>query len=380
MQLVFVHGVNTRRDPVGKYDADVEYRHKCFRDWTLNGADVAFHDPYWGDLGAHPDKGLISIPKGPGVAFGGLGAANDITNIEASLDGDVLLRAAREDFGAVLNTLALREAQSGELGGDEIAQSLAAYAADYDDMDSPGLSTPAWLDAVDSDEEFLDRLEVEIGGSQNEVGMGLGNRLKKAGKWIVGGIIDLVDGPAEKLVRKTTPAIAQFLGDVFIYLKQDSRRDQIRSRVSSSIVAAAKAAESEQKLVVIGHSMGAIILYDMMNNPQLVSEMEAKIGSSLKIDLFLTVGTQIGLFEELDLFTHSQPGVTPGKPPSASLWWHVYNVMDVLSFGVEGVIDDAIQFSVNTKANIVDAHGAYFISPVFHKRLRKRLEKSGLLG
>lgn len=381
MQLVFVHGVNNRRDTGGQYDAGVRNRQNCFRDWSIKGEEVTFYDPYWGQFGAHPDRDLVSIPSGPDVAFGGISddIFTDFSN--DSLEGDLLLQAARKDFNAILNTLALRLIESQVVNGNRIAELIADYAADLDELDNSGIAPPAWLNDIDSDEEFLATLEAEIHGvaDEKDAAMGLQDLLKDAGKWVVRGIINIVDGPAEKLIRKFTPQIARFLGDVFIYLKQDERREQIREVISLSLVEAAKKTVGKQKLIVIGHSMGAIILYDILSDPQMVSQMNDRIGHELKIDLFLSVGTQIGLFEEMDLFGHSIKGVSPGKPSCVVHWWHVYNVMDVLSFGVNGVIDNVKQFSVNTKANIVDAHGAYFNSPVFHKRLRKRLIHSRLL-
>lgn len=385
MQTVFVHGVANRREPdPDAFDNAVEARRGSFSKWCFESDEVNYFDPYWGDLGAHPDRNLISIPKGKSVALGlgGLGGGGEGDSI-TSLEDEVLLDAAKADFGAFLTALAAAEMESGDDEALERADLLARYAAGLDSGGGEGVGLPDWVAGIADDEELLERLQEElagIAGVRGDVSLGLGNWLKKAGKKVISGAIGLVDGPAEKLARAATPHIARFFGDVFIYLKDGTRRADIRQRIADDLVIAAKAAhEDGDKLIVVGHSMGAIILYDMLSDEEVVDELSAAIGAPFMIDLFLTVGTQIGVFEELDLFSHSVPGESPGRPACVRAWWHIYNQMDVLSFGVEGVIDGVTQYSVDTGANIVDAHGAYFTSPVFHRRLRKRLLEAGLI-
>lgn len=381
MKVVFVHGVANRREPDPEaFRRGIDDRHRSFSDWCFESDDVGFFDPYWGDLGAHPDKSLASIPGGPSVALG-LGGGG---SAEGSLNDKVLLEAAKNDFGAFLTALATAEMESGDAEAFERADLLARYAADLDDEGHDRVGTPGWVAIVSDDAELLERLKEELdgfSGADAVATLGLGDWLKKAGKKVVSKAIGLIDGPAERLARAATPHIARFFGDVFIYLKNGSRRAKIRQRIADDLVKAARAAdENDEKLMVVGHSMGAIILYDMLSDQQTVDGLSAEVGAPFEIDLLLTVGTQVGVFEELDLFAHSKPDVTPGRPACVGTWWHVYNQMDVLSFGVVGVIDGVTQFSVDTGANIVDAHGAYFTSPVFHRRLRKRLTEAGFIA
>ncbi|MGZ8286511.1 MAG: hypothetical protein ACXW27_06830 [Allosphingosinicella sp.] len=393
MQIVFVHGVAVRREPdPALYERGVADRQRSFREYCLEGTAATFFDPYWGGFGAHADSGFASIPRGPGVALGlggglgglGGGGGGGGAGPQASLEGDTLLTAARADFGAMLNTLSLALTTDGDPRAQAMAGALGDYAAMLDPATGEAsVSRPAWVDdpALRRDRDFLDRLQVEIAApAPGRTTLGLGNLLERAGRRIVDSAIGLVDGPAQKLVRWLTPQIAHFLGDVFIYLNEGPRRERIREVIVDDLVAAARnARERGEKLVVIGHSMGGIILYDLLNDAPAVARIEDAIGGPLAIDLLLTVGTQIGLFEELDLFVASRPGVAGPRPPAARRWWHVYNVMDVLSFAVEDIVEGAEQFSIDTSANIVDAHTAYFQSPVFHKRLGKRLRTAGLL-
>ncbi|MEO1920817.1 MAG: hypothetical protein ABGW84_02900 [Sphingomonadaceae bacterium] len=386
MKVVFVHGVANRREPDPEaFQKAIDARHRSFSEWCFEREDIGYFDPYWGDLGAHPDKDLASIPRGPTVALGleGLRVVSPGGSEEGSLDNRVLLEAAKDDFGAFLTALAAAEMESGDANSLARADLLARYAADLDDEGGDRVETPNWVASASNDAELLKRLQEELdgfSGMESLATLGLGDWLKKAGKKVVSGALGLVDGPAERLARAATPHIARFFGDVFIYLKNGARRADIRQRITDDLTTAARASiEDGQKLMVVGHSMGAIILYDILSDQQIVDQLSEEVGTPFAIDLLLTVGTQVGVFEELDLFAHSKPGVTPGRPPCVGTWWHVYNQMDVLSFGVAGVIEGVQQFSVDTGANIVDAHGAYFTSPVFHRRLRKRMKNAGLI-
>lgn len=390
MKAVFVHGVANRREPDPEaFDEAVKIRRGCFSRWCFEREDVVYFDPYWGCFGAHPDENLASIPKPgqPSVALGLRGLARlDSRDPAVSLDNQSLLDAAKADFGALLAALAAAEMESGGEGALERADQLARYAADQDAGGEGGIVAPHWVADVASDKQLLDRLQEEVvaqgpAAAAAAVDLGLGDWMRAAGSRLLSGAIRLVDGPAERLARAATPQIARFFGDVFIYLKNGARRAQIRQAIADDLVKAALAARDDgDQLIVVGHSMGGIILYDMLSDPQTTASLSQAADGAFKIDLLVTVGTQIGLFEELDLFGHSLPGKKPGKPACVATWWHIYNQMDVLSFGVEGVIDGVTQFSIDTGANIVDAHGAYFTSPILHRRLGKRMRDASIIS
>lgn len=382
-QLVFVHGVSVRDKP-GKqdYQERVKRRHKAFRDMGFGGGGVEFHDPYWGKFGAPPTYRSLDLNSDVALALGG---PEDFADIAAALEagdlsGTALLDAANADFAATVNSLSIILADPANPAGDpELALQLADYLVSLEDLQGIA-AKPDWMytPRPADDEAFLARLE-EASRPADIQALGIGDALKKAGKWLLGKGIGLIDGPAARLARRLIPAVAVFLGDAFIYLKRgganDQRFDQIRETVGDDlVVAATKARAGDEKLIVVGHSMGANILYDMLTDAALVQQLEGKIGSPLKIDLFLTVGTQLGLLQELGLFGNDEGN----RPDSCARWWHVYNRMDVLSFGACGIFKDVDQFHSDTNANIADAHGAYFTSPVFQRRLYKRLKAEGL--
>jgi len=382
-QLVFVHGVSVRNEPGDQdYEEDLARRHKSFQEMGLGGGAVDFYDPYWGKFGAPAAYKSMDFDGDVALALGG---PEDFTGIAAALStgdlaGTALRDAADADFAATVNSLSLILANPDNPAGDpELALQIADYLVALEDAEGEVVK-PGWMNSPKpaNDRDFIARLERAARPADVEA-LGLGEALNKAGKWLLGKGIGLVDGPAARLARRLTPAVAVFLGDAFIYLKRggdgDDRFNKIRAAIGSDLVdAAKKAGAGNEKLVVVGHSMGANILYDMLTDAVLVQQLESQIGVNLKIDLFLTVGTQMGLLQELGLFGDGD-GI---RPTPCRLWWHVYNRMDVLSFGARGVFTGVEQFHSNTNANIADAHNAYFTSPVFQRRLYKRLKGAGL--
>jgi hypothetical protein len=284
------------------------------------------------------------------------------------------------DFASTVNSLSIILADPNNRAGDaELALQLADYVLTLED-DKGEVAKPSWMSAQGPGDDiaFLDRLE-RAARPTDRVALSLGDALKKAGRWLIGKGLGIVDGPAASLARRLTPAVAVFFGDALIYLKRggngDSRFDQIRTVIGRDLIKAAQnARERNESLIVVGHSMGANILYDMLTDEDLLRNLAEQIGAALKIDLLLTVGTQLGLLQELGLF-----GSSAGRRPApCERWWHVYNRMDVLSFGARGLFTGLEQFHSDTNANIADAHGSYFTSPVFQRRLYKRLVSAGL--
>ena len=222
-----------------------------------------------------------------------------------------------------------------------------------------------------NDQEFLRLLEQQ---SRHMSTLAVANpQLQEIARKEAGPISLLVSRWLAGKVRDFTPVLAVFLGDAFVYLNRATRFRKIREVIRDDLIKAAKKArDTDDNLILVCHSMGASILYDMLTDSREVNEIQAEIGGKLKIDLFLTVGTQVGLFQEQHLFTLESQAVFPN---SCRRWWHVYNDIDVLSFAALNIFPGTTdgrnleQYSCNTRTNIFDAHTAYFTSPIFQRRL-----------
>jgi hypothetical protein len=369
VQMVFVHGVTVRQ--TASYDADLKARDKRFSDQAFAGK-VKIYNPYWGLHGA-PAK-FKAIPKfeAPAVMLGVGGAPA----------GNLLVDAAKQDFAAVVASLSVAATEEAPTPADhDKAVAFWSAAARLAELDP----RPAWLTPLLTDQAFLSELKVQVQALEPtlDVALGLFDPVVNAAKKLVGGVSNLVNSPFGKIGREViSPQVAIFTGDVFKYLKSGKARDDIRAVVAADVVAAAKAAKAgNEPLVLAGHSMGAVILYDMLSDPAAVAGIEAGLGHSLKVDLFLSVGSQIAIFEENKVFASSNPaqaGLT-ARPACVERWWNVWDRMDVLSFLTAPVFKDVQDFAVDTIAGVADAHGAYFSSAVFYERLAKRLKTAGLV-
>ncbi|HEQ0106145.1 TPA: hypothetical protein VDW71_006151, partial [Pseudomonas aeruginosa] len=185
---------------------------------------------------------------------------------------------------------------------------------------------------------------------------------------------DAASAALAKLGRKSVhESASRFLGDIFVYL---TTRDQTGpTSILADVLAKLQEAHAartpeDDKLVVVGHSLGGLLAYDALTH----------YVPDIRVDYFITVGSQVALFEEMTLCKISKLGV-PTNPPSDRLpkpsnvgrWINVYDTNDVFSFRTEGVFLDAEDYKFDTGYGLLGAHGGYFLSPSFYKRLAKRV-------
>jgi hypothetical protein len=136
--------------------------------------------------------------------------------------------------------------------------------------------------------------------------------------------------------------------------------------------ASARITETDDKLIVVAHSMGGNIVYDVLTH---------FMPETLKVDVLVTVGSQVGLFEELKLFANSDEDVpSPDRPKvprqrSILRWLNVFDTNDVLGFAAERIFEGVDDFSYSTGKGITGAHVTYFLRPSFYERLSARLRR-----
>jgi len=166
------------------------------------------------------------------------------------------------------------------------------------------------------------------------------------------------------------------MGDVFVYLKQGDYRQKIQSIIGQALVKAYEAKKTGKgPLVVIGHSMGGVILVDMLSNPG-----AAGLPEDIEVDALLTVGSQPGLFAALDVLVPSPPAGSPRrKPDCVKHWLNVFDPIDPLAFRTDMIFTGAEDLAFNSVAGITDTHSKYFQRPQFYARSRARLKGFGIL-
>lgn len=392
MPLVFVHGVSNRMG--AGYRAGVANRNALFRQFLLSpyaeatGDEIVVDSPYWGDLGGRLAWDGASIPLGDFEALGAedsdylaLQAATAATSSVADAD-QIVLEVVRE--GSLLQAVDLLWAAAAMLSDDnaDVLSTQAPQAVAY----ARAHPSPSWLDKVDDDDALLVRLQREVAAASTEgtpgqpqdewesLGVGeLWNQLRTGLGRLRSAVTGTIGRAASDRIRPAVlPGLAMFLGDVFQYLHQhESDEPAIATVVGDSIRSASAGRSDEDPLVVVAHSMGGNITYDLLTSTL----------SDVEVDLYVTVGTQIGLFEELKLFRSSDPSI-PGDDPSRRVprpdnvgrWINVFDFSDVLGYRVSSIIEGAEDLEYRT-GGLLHAHNLYFVQPSFHERLARRVHE-----
>lgn len=392
MPIVFVHGVNNRVEEKD-YQPGVISKREFFRStfaprvgMSVESKNVMF--PYWGGQGVHFRWKQASLPRGAGEVVA-LGTNN--SNLELWLNEarfqvgceKVTLGEVSRNVGFVAAIDLLWDTAS-LASPNEKAQEIAEYyeaSLRYAEADP----APVWaLNTSLDNDVFTQRLLQEVLPYLQEntnapatVALGIGDWFASAREAIrrLGNVPgEAATSLATKLGRKSIhESASRFIGDIFIYL---TTRDQTGpSSIMSDVLASlreayARRTPKDDKLVVIGHSLGGLLAYDAITH--YLPEIE--------VDYFITVGSQVALFEEMTLCRASQNDV-PKNPPSDRLpkpsnigrWINVYDTNDVFSFRAEGVFLDAEDYKFDTGYGLLGAHGGYFLSPSFYRRLAKRI-------
>jgi hypothetical protein len=141
---------------------------------------------------------------------------------------------------------------------------------------------------------------------------GLADRLKESLERITSLPASAMSSALLTLGRKNTHlGAAQFLGDVFQYL--DKRGDKgapgpiVKKVLGEFRVARDARTSDDPKLIVFGHSLGGVISYDILTY----------FDPSIQVDVLITVGSQVALFEEMALYRASRPDFLPNLHPTA---------------------------------------------------------------
>lgn len=195
-----------------------------------------------------------------------------------------------------------------------------------------------------------------------------------------------------KRVRTTVTAIRRpfevfvptFLGDVMTYLSTRGNATApgpIPLRVLETLEVAQFAADARaEPVVVLTHSMGGQILYDLLTH--FIPRMPEHRG--IRVDFWCATASQIGLFEELKLFLESDPhlgadsGTLAPRPPAAHLggWWNVWDHADLLSFRAAGIVDGVDDGPFFAAGTLATDHFRYLDSASLYRTLASRIRQS----
>lgn len=394
MPLVFVHGVNVRwpggKDPRGPA-RDAMFRALALEGWVSDPASSLILTPYWGDRGARFIHDHGGLPEGDYEEFGPEGEATDVwfaldlSGLDAADPEQPLLSMARHSFEAAVDLL-------WEVGATQLLPempfandfgSLSALVGRYVD-EHP---RPDWLAHMRDDEDFVSHLFRQAAGDSalapvEAFGISeVKDMLRRAAKslrarWMAAvrearGLGERADAEARKhvdqgLLRLRAPVhrtVATFLGDAFVYFRQREGGERAIAQAVESALVEAHAQRQGEPLIVVAHSMGGNIAYDLLTTTL----------RDLHVDVLATVGSQVAVMQELGMFSFAPvaPEAQPRRPDNVDRWLNVFDARDVLGFAAARVFNGVEDYHFATGR--LWAHGGYFLEPAFHKRLGQRL-------
>lgn len=393
MQVVFVHGVANRKEGDGTaFERDVATRSQMLSKLTFGGkANV--RNPYWGDLGGKLRYGGLCVPTekdsetlgtfktleilgAPGVSTGP--QANQLVRLGLRPQQGPDQPTGKELLiDAIVSGLEpAKSAEDTEYGAT--VQLLSDYA-EHGDW--------SWLPTMKTDAELQQRLLTEIQAfnsakiSESTVeALGIGDflgRITDGVKNAIGSVVDMAsDAFMLKVKSSFTNEATKFVGDAFVYLNSRGKKDEpneITKVALTEIEAAWEDAQKKgQKLILVGHSFGGTVLWDLLTYHR---ELLPK---GFFADAVITGGTQVGLFIELDVYGEKLAVVPPtkvAKPSNLGVWINTFDFADPLGFQLEPMLEGAHDFQFNTGGSIINAHNLYFGLPSYYNRIKARLEE-----
>lgn len=415
MPIVFVHGVKTR--PGKKWDEQGKMRRSLFERFALRGlvpdpTAVHYHEPMWGTLAASPRWDNASLPSGRYETFApDSDEERDVgyALVEAGFEPVLAASENRQLVARTRQIAAEKRGPEDRQALEELLDILIALAADAQHQTGADIDAlaefsaraaeyaranpaPDWLDEIDTDVELINTFADEVeDASDGELAgeppapeafgrirdardklLEAAGRVASVGNRLTGrGFTLAARGPAHR-------AGAIFLGDILVYL--DERGDNnapgpIITTVADAIAGAAEKVrpDVDPKLIVVAHSLGGEIVYDLLTY----------FRPELEVDVLVTVGSQVAFFEELGRFRKSsdrpadpKTGRVP-RPSNVKRWINVFDLNDVLGFPAGGVFSESEveDYVYSTGKGALKAHGTYLMLPSFHQRLRERLAR-----
>jgi hypothetical protein len=400
MPIVFVHGVNNRIED-SDYHKGIKHKTNFLRTLLAprlgitSPTTMSIEFPYWGGEGVKFRWRHASLPSGSdkieSLSFGSMDYSDAIV--------DLWLREAQFQYGEEGVSLGKLSRQKGFDIAVDLIWDTAAAAIGSDDNDEQLLDAylaslkyvaanpaPGWAmqDPPLDNVEFVNTLLRVIKPFTKEGGLeafGIRNwlsSLSEAVSRLARAPVNALTSVAVGLGRKSAHvAASRFLGDIFVYLDtrgSDKEPGKILQDVTSKLRQAHAAKRiGDDKLIVIGHSLGGVMTYDILTH----------FAPDIQVDVFITVGSQVALFEEMTLYRISDVNLPPDpskerlqRPANVARWLNVYDTNDVFSFRAAGVFHDVDDYRFDTGYGLAGAHGGYFERPSFYKRLAARLNEA----
>jgi hypothetical protein len=435
MPLIFIHGVNVR-DYDKDYRKDCKIRDKLIKHYLLQPLvakglrfqELEIVNAYWGKHGVDPKWQWKSLPEVKLLEhLGGrnretpksdlelqqlLVTSNNESSLLERLGGQQILKSL-----AVKNLVGFMEAILSPIIYSEMSLTQEAEEEPETEGELEALVSVAALDVAN---DYSTQVAVEAASTDEEVIQLLTDKVqerfenfilennsilqeqvlpsmtlerlgqKRLPSWFqevkhsIGELFDrtknvplraLTLGSLQQLREDLHLKICRFLGDVFVYLNERGSSEQPGPIISTVLKYINTACQNkrhiDEPLIVITHSMGGNIFYDILTHYQ----------PQLKIDFWVSVGGQVGNFEEMKIFKASNKDIClPEKVESlqdkVGYWLNVYDPADIFSFRASPIFAHVRDVEYLTGGSLLQPHDAYFRRPSFYQMLYQHLEKA----
>ncbi|WP_131829400.1 hypothetical protein [Agrobacterium salinitolerans] len=403
MTVIYIHGVKVRDERQG-----IELG-KSFRRWLqpkleVDGATIGYEPVYWGnkaakfrcDLQSRPQTALLGMGAADGYAgLGSLRSAGPQSPLDrlvpAPQQGPVIggpqgslpnvapplasiARSRRADFLADLY-LAIYPVRSGsdpvadepDLGS--LADAAASVADAWDAVAARNRTDDARIT------EMMTLVEQRLNGP-NLIGMGgavnwlsrAGETMRRAASWP----FDAVSTAFAELRPTVNEFVAYFIGDVLTYLNERGTAEN-PGEVPLAVLRALRLAqnrkkETGEKIVAVTHSMGGQLFYDAIT----YFAKADPLLQDLEVDHWISCGSQVSFFAELQLL-HGQPDrSSPGKldrPDRVKAWTNFYDTNDLVGFVMSPVFNGVEDQAYDTGYGLAFAHTGFLARPSFFQAI-----------
>lgn len=126
--------------------------------------------------------------------------------------------------------------------------------------------------------------------------------------------------------------------------------------------------KDDDKLIVVAHSMGGIVMCDIASHFQ----------PPIKIDCLITVGSQFPLFADLRMFPGFDQDCLPlPKPDMVKRWVNIIDLNDFLGFAADKLFEGIVDVEYASGKLGVSTHADYFKLPSFYKCMAAAVACSG---
>lgn len=429
MPIIYIHGVNTRRGY--EYDKDLAARDKLLQRLILDPLaakeerfkGMKIVNPYWGDEGVKfmwnqatlPEVGVLEdlgasdeeTPESDfqftetvkGLADPGRRSSPQLETLGP--EEGAFKRAAEKDLTrfveSVLSPLFLSEMQLADdaKAAPEAEGVLQAQLAIAGAEVARDPRVKAEVAAAGSDDEVIDLLKQKVQARIEQLALAetvkpVDERVEALGsvedfKDRIGELFDRAKGAPGRVLTLSALErfreglhrnLSRFLGDVFVYLSERGDQEKPGPIISIVLSAIRNAPRNhpDEPLIILTHSMGGNILYDILTY----------YDTKIKVDIWVSVASQVGQFEEMKIFKSSNKELggsmkVTGLKPRVGYWLNIYDPADVLSFKTAPVFADvSAEEKYLTGESTLKAHGEYFGRASFYQMLQKHIEGARL--